>query len=147
MVHRPPAAARRPRSRAVLSPARVVGNALSVSVFGVFLPLAGCDDTEFHTREVVHAPPFDEVRAVFDRACIGCHVGVAAEAGLDLSTDPCGALDAAGLVVPGDAELSPLYQRMRSTSAPMPPTGRLGEDELSIVSAWIDGGAECSPES
>jgi uncharacterized membrane protein len=115
-------------------------------VLGLAL-VVGCDDTIFHTREVVHAPPFEDVRAIFDRSCIGCHVGVSAEAGLDLSTDPCAALDDAGLVVAGDPDLSQLYVRMRSTSAPMPPSGRLPDDELAVVEAWIAGGAECDPES
>jgi uncharacterized membrane protein len=114
-------------------------------VLGLVL-VVSCDDTTFHTREVVHAPPFEDVRAIFDRSCIGCHVGVDAEADLDLSTDPCAALDEAGLVVADDPDLGQLYVRMRSTSAPMPPSGRLPDEDLDVVEAWIAGGAECEPE-
>ncbi len=114
---------------------------------GLVLPLAGCDDTEFHTRDVVHAPAFEDVRAVIDGACIECHVGVSAEADLDLSTDFCGTVASRALVVPGDPDLSPIYVRMRSTSAPMPPSGRLPQDELDVIHTWILAGAECPSTS
>ena len=46
-----------------------------------------------------------------------------------------------GMVDTANAESSTLYIRMASTSNPMPPTGKLTDDKVQLVLAWIEQGA------
>lgn len=120
--------------------------ALSVSALGAVLALAGCDDTLFNGNEPASGVFVEDVLEIIDFECISCHAGVTAEAGLDLSTDFCSVIDGR-VVVPEQPELSLLYLRMRSPSEPMPPSGRLAQDQLDIVKTWIKDGAPCDGSS
>jgi hypothetical protein len=82
-----------------------------------------------------------DVQPVFNRVCTGCH---GAARGLSLTT--CQNLQAGGSppprpeVIPGDAANSRLYQRIISTTAPMPPIGGLiPVSEQNAIRDWING--------
>lgn len=93
------------------------------------------------------------VRTVFESSCVtGCHSALVPGGGLDLQTDPHGALvdrpSTAGppLVTPGDAIGSFLFLKMANLQAAgqgdvMPPAGVLGAVPQDVVRSWIDNGA------
>ncbi len=126
---------RLPRPRAADTAVVLMGVPLSV------VTLTSCDDTQFGTRYAPPGVPLEDVLYIIDHSCISCHAGLQAEAGLDLSTDFCGAALGGGYVRPGDPDQSPLYMRMRSVSSPMPPTGPLPDADLELVHDWIAEGA------
>jgi hypothetical protein len=81
-----------------------------------------------------------DVQPVFNRVCTGCH---GAARGLSLTT--CENLQAGGSppprpeVIPGDAANSRLYQRIISTTAPMPPIGgQIPVSEQNAIRDWIN---------
>jgi mono/diheme cytochrome c family protein len=108
---------------------------------------AGCDDEQFKTAEgaAVSGEGCDAVEQVISGNCASCHSGAGAAGGLDLATDWYTAVIDGGYVVPGDSAGSVLFQRMSSTTSPMPPAGNIAAENQAIVSDWIDAGAEaCS---
>jgi len=107
----------------------------------------GCDDTEFNGNPPASGVFLEDVLEIVDHNCLECHAGLTAESGLDLSTDFCGAVSTGGIVVPGLPDASLLYLRMRSPSDPMPPSGRLPDEDLELVRVWIEDGADCDGTS
>lgn len=105
--------------------------------------VAGCDDTEFNANDQPSGVFLADVLEIVDTECIGCHAGLTAEAGLDLSTDFCGTVLDGRIVAPGSPELSLMVQRMRSPSEPMPPSGALPQSQQDVVRLWIEDGAPC----
>lgn len=87
-----------------------------------------------------------DIRPILEK-CITCHGGVKQTAGLSLLdrsamlTPPDSEVVA---VVPGDAEASELYHRVRSDDEDvrMPPEEPLLEHEIVLLRRWIDAGAE-----
>ena len=90
-----------------------------------------------------------DIRPILSESCLLCHGPNEAtrQAGLRLDTD-----DFIGTaVVPGDAEASPLFQRLTTEDrlGRMPPvsSGRsLTDDQVDAVRQWIEGGAEWGGE-
>ena len=85
-----------------------------------------------------------DVRPVLARACIACHGPSEGTRQADLRLDTEAFIDR--VVVPGDAEASPLFQRLTTGDQvmKMPPvsSGRsLTDDQIDLVRRWIDGGA------
>ena len=133
------------------------------------LMAGGCDDTDFHGHEPGETTDdcdavgdYCGTQSVFEASCLSCHSAGAAVAGLDLETDPWLALvDApsantpdATLVVPGDPVDSLLYRKVSDTQGEdegdvMPPhSAGLGQGDLDLLHAWIEGGAtdQCEGE-
>lgn len=90
-------------------------------------------------------PAWAEVSAIFDQRCVMCHSAVAgASRGLRLD-DYAAALkgsERGKVLIPGDMEGSELIRRLRGESVPrMPFLGRpLPEDEIKVISLWIEAG-------
>ena len=89
---------------------------------------------------------FREVQPLLERRCVECHRGEKAQAGFRL--DQAGAAQRGGdsgpAYVPGMAGESELLRRITSSDANefMPPRGdRLTDDEISLLTRWIDDGA------
>ena len=86
-----------------------------------------------------------DIRPILAEACFACHGPAEATRQADLRLDTSAFIGTA--VVPGDAEGSPLFQRV-TTDEPlsrMPPVsvGRsLTPDQIDVVRRWIDTGAE-----
>ena len=85
-----------------------------------------------------------DVRPVLARACIACHGPSEGTRQADLRLDTEAFIDR--VVVPGDAEASPLFQRLTTGDQvmKMPPvaSGRsLTDEQIDLVRRWIDGGA------
>jgi mono/diheme cytochrome c family protein len=84
-----------------------------------------------------------KIRPLLLKNCSSCHGGSQSKGNLSLET-------AAGwkkggysgpAVVPGDPAKSVLIQRVKSTTNPMPPNGRLSADEIAALEAWVKMGA------
>ena len=98
------------------------------------------------------APPVEfhrDVRPILAEACMSCHGPNERARQADLRLDTPDFLDI--VVVAGDAESSPLFQRLTTEDrvVRMPPvsTGRsLSDDQIDAVRRWIDGGAEWGDE-
>ena len=87
----------------------------------------------------------DDVEPILRGSCMSCHRGSRARNGLELKSVATilegGSSGPA--IVPGDASSSLMYLAAAHEREPfMPPDGdRLGEEELAVLQAWIDGGA------
>lgn len=85
----------------------------------------------------------EDVQPIFTDNCVGagCHgegeVPPALTEGL--TYDELWEME---MVEPGDPQGSVLYERMTSASRPMPPGGVLPDNQLAVVRAWIEQGAE-----
>ena len=98
------------------------------------------------------APPVEfhrDVRPILAQACLSCHGPNERARQADLRLDTPAFLDT--VVVAGDAEASPLFQRLTTQDriGRMPPvsTGRsLTGDQIDAVRRWIEGGAEWGDE-
>lgn len=109
------------------------------------LALSACDDEKFAAVEggaAVSGEGCDAVAEVIAGNCVSCHSAGGGAGGLDLETDWYAAVTDGGLVVAGDSAGSVLYQRITSTTSPMPPAGLMGESNQTIIGDWIDAGAE-----
>jgi mono/diheme cytochrome c family protein len=87
---------------------------------------------------------YDEhVLPVFQQSCLNCHNPDKTKGGLDLSSFPATMKGGSGgkIVEPGDPG-STLISVVRHTAEPkMPPEGeRLAEDQIRILTKWIEGG-------
>ncbi len=87
-----------------------------------------------------------QVRPILSARCFGCHGPRQQQSGLrlDLRQNALRGGDYGVVIVPGKASESKLIQRLTGTDAglQMPPTGALPPDEIEILRAWIDAGAE-----
>jgi ankyrin repeat protein len=93
-----------------------------------------------------------DVQPLFKQYCIGCHGPTQQMNGFRLDqrrfsmTNRVGANGAR--IVPGNSEGSRIYQRLVGSAAgtQMPPTGPLAEQQIAVIKAWIDQGAEWPDE-
>lgn len=128
-------------------------------IFLVFI--WGCSEniiTECKTEETVSSvTTFKEVqREVFNKNCnsSGCHGGPVVQANLDLSEGNSYA-NLVGVksllnpqfkrVVSGDSENSFLIMMLKNSgngTSIMPPTGKLNDELIDSIAAWIDRGAQ-----
>ncbi len=88
-----------------------------------------------------------EVFPIFERNCLECHAGNQAESGLRLDEFSGASLSGdlyPQLVIPGNAEESPLFRILtgREADLKMPPNSEpLQGNELELIRRWIDEGA------
>lgn len=90
-------------------------------------------------------PTYATVKPILDRACVGCHQGSAAMAGLRLDTYANIMKGGASgkVVVPKKSSSSLLYKRISGAKPPiMPPAGTLPASEQKKIKDWIDSGAK-----
>jgi ankyrin repeat protein len=82
------------------------------------------------------------VLPIFRQNCVGCHGPVQQTSGLRL--DRKSAVLGRRGVVPGSSDNSFLFHRISGTAygMQMPPTGPLRPDQIGIIKAWIDQGAD-----
>src|SRR5215468_4721559 len=86
-----------------------------------------------------------DVQPIFRTYCVGCHGPAIHQNGfrLDRRTDAMrgGSIPVIG---PGNGDASRLYLRLvgESMGPQMPPTGALKPEQIAVIKAWIDQGAE-----
>jgi ankyrin repeat protein len=85
-----------------------------------------------------------DVQPLFRQNCIGCHGPKKQNNGLRVDRRSSVLKPGARRVVPGNAENSFLYHRLAGSDfgLQMPPTGALHPEQIQIVKAWIEQGAE-----
>ena len=83
-----------------------------------------------------------DVRPILRQNCVPCHGPTQQNSGMRL--DRKSSVISRRGVVPGSAENSFLFHRISGTDygAQMPPTGPLRPEQISIIKAWIDQGAD-----
>lgn len=97
-----------------------------------------------------------DIAPIVESACVGCHYGEFAGAGLDLSIDPRGAMVGVPstqapdmlLVAPGDSLYSYAWHKLNGSQSladgagsSMPQGAFLPEADVALFAEWIDGGA------
>jgi mono/diheme cytochrome c family protein len=82
-----------------------------------------------------------DVQPIFTRSCVACHGPNTQMAGLRVDAKQS---VMAKVVVPGNAQESALYRRVAGIGdvARMPMGGRLADDQIATLKAWIEQGAE-----
>ena len=87
-----------------------------------------------------------EVRPILANRCFGCHGPRQQQSGLrlDLRQNALRGGDYGVVIVPGKSEESKLIQRLIGSDAglQMPPTGELPPEEIAVLRAWVDSGAD-----
>lgn len=90
-----------------------------------------------------------QIKPLLEEKCWACHGVLKQEAGLRLDTRDLMVEDA-GVVVPGDSQVSLLIERVAAEDAErMPPVdegSRLTEAEIKLLKSWIERGAEAPDE-
>src|SRR5262249_15750654 len=83
-----------------------------------------------------------DVQPILRQNCVGCHGPAQQTSGMRL--DRRSSVISRRGVVPGSSENSFLYHRVSGTEfgMQMPPTGPLRPEQINIINAWIDQGAE-----
>ena len=91
-----------------------------------------------------------DVKPILSQNCYSCHGDVAQQAGLrlDLRQNALRGGDYGPVIVPGKSHESKLIKRLVDGDGglQMPPSGPLSADEIGILRAWIDQGAEFRTE-
>src|SRR5215471_9594465 len=89
-----------------------------------------------------------DVAPILSKKCMQCHGLANPMAGLDLRTRE-GALTGGKhgpVIVPGNATASRLYKQVVGQEQPqMPLGGKLSDEEIAVLKAWIDTGATWDP--
>ncbi len=85
-----------------------------------------------------------DVLPIFRQSCIACHGPALATSGLRLDRKSSVFKDGFRRVVPGSSPNSFLYHRLIGTEygMQMPPTGALRTEQIAVIKAWIEQGAE-----
>ena len=85
-----------------------------------------------------------DVQPIFRQSCIGCHGPMKQNNGLRVDRKSSVLKPGARRVVPGSSENSFLYHRVAGSDfgLQMPPTGALRPEQVQIIKAWIEQGAE-----
>jgi hypothetical protein len=112
-----------------------------IAILTLFLPSA------VRSQQAVSKPvDFQaDIQPILAKNCQGCHQGGAAPAGLKLDT---GAAVLSGsisgkVIIPGNAAQSLLVQRITAkTGVGMPPSGPLSDDQIALITAWVNQGAK-----
>lgn len=86
-----------------------------------------------------------DIRPIFQEHCVGCHGPDQQMSGMRLDRRSSAMGIRGGTTIgPGNAEGSRLYLKLISTKygSRMPPTGPLSTEQIGLIKAWIDQGAE-----
>jgi ankyrin repeat protein len=85
-----------------------------------------------------------DVQPLLRRNCIGCHGPAVQKAGMRLDRKSSAIKPFSRRVIAGSSANSMLYHRIAGTEygPQMPPTGALPPEQIALVKAWIDQGAE-----
>src|SRR5207249_476590 len=87
-----------------------------------------------------------DVRPILSQHCYSCHGDTAQQSGLrlDLRQNALRGGDYGPVIIPGKAAESKLIRRIVDGDGglQMPPTGPLSQEEIGILRAWIDQGAD-----
>src|ERR1035437_10501501 len=85
-----------------------------------------------------------DVQPIFRQNCIGCHGPAKQNSGLRVDRRSSVLKLGVRRVVPGSSENSFLYHRLAGSDfgLQMPPTGALSAEQVQLIKAWLEQGAE-----
>ncbi|HLJ92279.1 MAG TPA: ankyrin repeat domain-containing protein [Gemmataceae bacterium] len=83
-----------------------------------------------------------DVMPLFRQNCLECHGPKKQEKGMRLDRKSSAMKLFSQRVLPGSSANSKVYRRLIGVGAQMPPKGALGAEQVAIVKAWIDQGAD-----
>ncbi len=85
-----------------------------------------------------------DVQPILRQNCVGCHGPAQQQAGMRLDRKSSAMKGFSRRIVPGSSENSFVYHRLVGSEfgPQMPPTGALRPEQIAIIKAWIDQGAE-----
>src|SRR5437867_1883547 len=124
----------------------VVRTVAAVSLIGMLrVPSSGAQ-TPAGAQDLAAVNYEEQVRPILANRCFGCHGPLQQQSGLrlDLRQNALRGGDYGVVIVPGSSAESKLIQRLVGTDAglQMPPTGALPPEEIGVLRAWIDAGAD-----
>jgi len=93
------------------------------------------------------APKVDfanDIQPLFREECVGCHGPKKQNGGMRLDRRSSAMKALTRRIVPGNSANSMVYHRVSDAQfgQPMPPTGELKPEQVAMIQAWIDQGAE-----
>jgi len=103
----------------------------------------GCSWDKLEIPEPPEVVSFSaDIIPIFNTSCnaVGCHAANGISPNLSVASAYADLFNK-GLVDTADPSASDLYSRMNSSSAPMPPQGKLNQYQVDLVLAWIEQGA------
>ena len=114
-----------------------------------FLPLLVCGSAAAQPADKIDFGR--DVLPIFKQNCISCHGPVVHQNGFRLdqrSAAMRGSTQAPGVIRPGESASSILFLKVSGTQfgPQMPPTGPLRPEQIAIIKAWIDEGADWPEE-
>jgi len=85
-----------------------------------------------------------DIQPLFHQECVGCHGPTKQNGGLRLDQRGSAMKALTRRIVPGNSANSMVYHRVSDTQfgQQMPPTGELKPEQMALIAAWIDQGAE-----
>jgi ankyrin repeat protein len=84
-----------------------------------------------------------DVKPILQENCVSCHGPEKQKAGMRLDRKSSAMKAFSRRIVPGSSENSFLYHRINGEfGQQMPPDGALKQDQIAVIKAWIDQGAE-----
>jgi uncharacterized membrane protein len=108
-------------------------------------PVSNGDSTavEVRTEPIVFAK---DIKPIFDTYCTSCHNPSDSKGGLDMTVTEAfirGGKKAGPPIIPGQPDLSPLYQFINGHLQPQMPKEEkpLSKEEISLIAHWIEDGA------
>jgi len=103
----------------------------------------GCAWDQLELEPVPEVVSFSgDIQPMFDASCVdGCHAANLIPPNLSQGNS-YDVLFSTSLVDTLNPTTSVLYVRMNETSTPMPPTGKLNQNTVNLVLAWIEQGAK-----
>lgn len=125
---------------------RIVRTVAAVALLGILNVPSSRAQTPAGLQDRAAVNYEQEVRPILANRCFGCHGPRQQQSGLrlDLRQNALRGGDYGVVIVPGKSAESKLIQRLIGSDAglQMPPTGALQPEEIAVLRAWIDSGAD-----
>jgi ankyrin repeat protein len=85
-----------------------------------------------------------DIQPLLRQNCLGCHGPAVQQGGMRLDRKSSAMKPFSRRITPGNSANSMVYHRISGTEygAPMPPTGSMRPEQIALLKAWIDQGAE-----
>jgi len=119
---------------------------LLVCLFALSVSVAAQQRTAMPPAASAHVDYQNDVKPILEQNCYGCHGDAVQQSGLrlDLRQNALRGGDYGPVILPGRSADSKLIKRLVDGDGgmQMPPTGPLSPEEIGILRAWIDQGAE-----
>lgn len=95
-------------------------------------------------KAAVATVTYKEINRILMGNCAGCHGSQGGRAGFSVTSYQSLMAGRRGqpVIVPGDSKNSPIMRNLTGQSRVMPPNGRMPQNVIDTIAAWIDAGAK-----